>query len=205
MKRFLLPFLIALLIGIIVVTYSSSDKREVILPPAAVLVSENEELNVYTAVIDQMYPETQDKSVIVAESSNDCPPNEKEPGWEERMLNEMPEVSVETFGDYLINNKVCYSFSTHSALKGKYTVLSDREIMEVVRNDTAGWREFYANHPNSFGFITFSRIGFNPQINQAFVYTGSYSGVNRGYGTHILLLKNEGHWIIKQKYRAWSS
>ena len=158
----------------------------------------------YSAVIEQVYYEGKGKLIVVGDRTNDCPPYEKEPNWEEDMLNQMPEASVATFGDYLLKNKQCTSLLESSDLKSRYTVIPDKEVMTAIRSEEAGgWDGFYRMYPNSIGFLTFSRIGFNSEVNQALVYTGRYYGVRKGRGTHVLLTKKNGSWVVVQQYKAW--
>lgn len=200
-----LTFVLSLIGAVLVYYLVAPEKRKVITPPSPQSVSEAEELNVYTALIEQLYPETANGVVIIAERTNDCPPNEKDQGWEEEMLNDLPEVSVETFGDYLIKNSQCSLLSGHAALNGKYKIISDAETMRIVRSGAQGWREFRDKYAGATAFTTLSKIGFNPKMSQAFVYTGSYRESAPSYGTHVLLSKKDGRWQITRRYEAWRS
>ena len=182
------------------------EQRKVIMPNAPVAAPKSEDLAVYSAVIEQAYPESRGKSVVIDDRTNDCQPYEKEANWEQNMLGRMSEVGVDTFGDYLLKNRRCASLSESSDLKIKYVIIPDEEVMDVIRNeDAGGWEAFYRKYPNSIGFLTFSRIGFNAEVNQALVYTGRYHGIRKGKGVHVLLSKRDGSWIVTRKYRAWRS
>jgi hypothetical protein len=184
----------------------TQEQRKVVVPSTALPVPASEELAAYSAVIEQAYPESRGKLVVIADRTNDCPPYEKEPNWEQNTLNRMPEVSVATFGDYLVKNRQCSSLLEGTELKSRYTVIPDEEVMAVIRSEEAGgWDAFYRKYPNSIGFLTFSRIGFNPELNQALVYTGRYHGVRRGSGMDVLLSKKTGSWVVVKRYKSWSS
>jgi hypothetical protein len=198
-------FVLSLIGAVLIYYFVAPEKRKVLTLPSPQSASEAEELNVYTALIEQLYPESGSGSVIVAERTNDCPPNEKDQGWEEEMLNKILEVSVETFGDYLVKNRECTLLSGHAALTGTYKIISDAETMRIVRNGSQGWREFRDKYTGAIGFITLSRIGFNPEMSQAFVYAGLYRESALSYGTHVLLSKKYGRWQIIHKYEAWRS
>ena len=182
------------------------EQRKVIVPNAPMSVPQSEELAVYSAVIEQAYHESNGKLVVIGDRTNDCPPYEKEANWEQNELNRLPEVGVDTFGDYLLKNRRCASLSESSDLRIKYVVIPDEEVMDVIRSeDTGGWEAFYRKYPNSIGFLTFSRIGFNAEVNQALVYTGRYYGIRKGAGIHVLLSKRDGSWVVTRKSRAWRS
>ena len=60
------------------------------------------------------------------------------------------------------------------------------------------------------GYETFSRVGFNANLDQALVYMGSEedmvvgtyeSGVGQGY--YYLMKKVNGVWTIDQKVQVW--
>jgi hypothetical protein len=53
--------------------------------------------------------------------------------------------------------------------------------------------------------LFFSRIGFNPQYNQAFLYAGKSCGGLCGFGSYFLLAKQEGKWIIERQQGLWVS
>lgn len=178
--------------------------REVVLPVAPVEVSKYEELAVYSALLEQAYPETKGKVIVIGDRTNGCAPIEEEPNWERDMLNSMPEVGTALFGDYLLKNSQCSSLIKETELGGKYVVIPDEEVMDVIRNDSAGWGGFYRKYPDSIGFITLSRIGFNSEVSQALVYTGLYQGVRQAKGMRVLLSKRDGGWAVLRKYGAWS-
>jgi len=60
-------------------------------------------------------------------------------------------------------------------------------------------------YPNSQGTMTLSGVGFNRNINQALVYVGNPEGFLAGAGYYVLLVKEKGTWVIKQKLMTWIS
>lgn len=57
------------------------------------------------------------------------------------------------------------------------------------------WRPFYANYPDSGGFIEVSAVGFDKTHTRAMVYMAHHCGLLCGGGTHHLLERHDGRWL----------
>lgn len=169
--------------------------------PAAQANNAAEELAVYSAVIEQTHL-SRDGGVVIADQTIDCPPYEREPGWEQELFDQTPEVEAGTFADYLFKNRRCVSLNEIIGLGGKYVIMPADEVTELFRGEEGGWREFRRKHPDADGLIMLGRIGFNNALSQAFVYAGLYRDSWRSEGRYILLVKKDGRWIVSRTYRA---
>lgn len=67
------------------------------------------------------------------------------------------------------------------------------------------WDVIHATYPNIFGYLIFSRIGFNSEMNQALVYTAQYCGFTCGLGNLIFLVKEGDTWRIEKDVNLWVS
>jgi hypothetical protein len=89
---------------------------------------------------------------------------------------------------------------------------------DPIYSGTGFWDKLRARYPNGLGipepqgvgYETFSRVGFNANLDQALVYMGSEedmvvgtyeSGVGQGY--YYLMKKVNGVWTIDQKVQVW--
>ena len=60
--------------------------------------------------------------------------------------------------------------------------------------------------PNSPpGIIAFSRVGFDPFMNQAFVYARNACGMTCGVGQYYFLTKRNGSWHVELAHQIWVS
>lgn len=181
----------------------SAERRIAKESATSVAVSKSEELAVYSAVIEQMFPESRGKRVVISDQTIDCPPYEREADWQQGMLDKMPDVRADTYGDYLAKTKQCYSLTLISDLGSKFTIIPDHEVMDVIRQREAGWAGFYLRYPDAPGFISLGRIGFNPEVNQALVHASLYYGVNGYKGAMAMLSKKDGAWEVERKYQPF--
>ena len=183
-----------------------SSISPVILDPA------QEANEIYRVLVQEKFTFNAEVKLIVLQSeTTGCPMYEDESLRKEwgnaepfhQMVKElMPEVEPQTLDDYLAKNK------TPEPLK-----VSDLGINYVIvkESDLAGdkvdrfWTKFYRKYPDSSGIIFFSRVGFNAQHDQAFLYAGRSCGGLCGEGEYILFKKLNGKWVIQQERGLWVS
>jgi hypothetical protein len=58
------------------------------------------------------------------------------------------------------------------------------------------WEGFWEKYPGSFGMYSVSRIGLNPEQNQALVYVETHCWGKCGEATVFLLEKRDGQWQV---------
>jgi hypothetical protein len=68
-----------------------------------------------------------------------------------------------------------------------------------------GWGEFYKRYPDSGGFISVSRPGFNKEMDQALIFIEHRCGDLCGTGHYILLEKSGDTWKVIQQNLVWIS
>ena len=88
-------------------------------------------------------------------------------------------------------------------LKVKTILLRQEEVDDIIKTP-GGWGRFLAKYPGQ-SLVWLSRIAFDPEMNKALVYTGKESGGKAGQGSFILLLKENGAWILKFTIVSWKS
>jgi len=68
-----------------------------------------------------------------------------------------------------------------------------------------GLKELERLYPNSQGFLSLSRIGFNKDSTQALVYVGNVCGGLCGSGQFFFLVKAGNGWKVKLLATTWVS
>jgi len=61
------------------------------------------------------------------------------------------------------------------------------------------WKDFYKRYPKSSGHWSFSPVGYDTRGSEALVYVGHHCGGLCGTGHLVLLAKENGHWIVKNR------
>jgi hypothetical protein len=84
-------------------------------------------------------------------------------------------------------------------------LLSEDEIHDPMDPNSASWGDKLYEKYNSKRILTLSKVGFNPDMNQALVYMGIYSIYDVGMGYYVLLVKENGNWKIQDIIEAWIS
>jgi hypothetical protein len=67
------------------------------------------------------------------------------------------------------------------------------------------WEAFYRKYPNSGGFITLSRVGFDAEKKHAFAYVQYECGSLCADASYYLLEKEQGVWKVTKRAMAWAS
>jgi hypothetical protein len=120
----------------------------------------------------------------------------------------------ETLQDYEQKNKSAVALEEKFELEVPLILISeierDRIFLVAVDGKKAtpnpkGLDEFHRLYPKSQGFMTLSRIGFNPKKSQALLYIGNLCGGLCGSGQFALLAKEGKSWKIQNVATVWVS
>ena len=115
-------------------------------------------------------------------------------------------VSKRTAEDFKRKCKNSISLEPRFTLPGKQVLIGDQQFEQFFGANGTSWRGFYESYPNSVGYIVLSRVGFNPERDQAFLYIGRGCGGLCGEGYYVLLGKDGGGaWSVKHKDMLWVS
>lgn len=105
-----------------------------------------------------------------------------------------------------INHKPCPMLKRPFLAGTGSRLISHQEVERFSRTDPGfWWGDFYRKYPNAAGLFTFSKVGFNADRTQAVVYRAFSCGDTCGYGSYVLLVKEEGVWTIVAEARQWIS
>ena len=127
------------------------------------------------------------------------------------LLKDMPSLEQRTIDDYKAKNSKAYPLRNSFKFEGKYVIVNESEIYEVFsvnqKTETGDdWEEFYGRCPNSPGILSYSRVGFNSNLNQALVEEGyDFPGMLAGRGYLLLLEKSNGTWNVTSSMMTWIS
>ncbi len=117
-------------------------------------------------------------------------------------------LGAEVVKDFQAKNMDSHSLGKWFRLPITYTLISRADVDNffVAHNlDGTGWDLFYAKYPKSQGIIWVSRPGFNNSMNQAILYIANRRHWLAGTGYLLLLTKQDGVWVVKDKLLVWIS
>jgi hypothetical protein len=112
---------------------------------------------------------------------------------------------IRTVEDFNRKCKDSISLEPRFAFPCNQVLIGDQELDQFFRDDGSQWEGFYERYPRSFGCISVSRVGFNPDHSQAFLYAEVSCGGLCGAGYYVLLVKDGGAWSVKHKDMLWIS
>jgi hypothetical protein len=88
-----------------------------------------------------------------------------------------------------------------------YTLVSADDFSNLFKKGVGGdgWAKFYKKYPNSSGYWEFSAVGYDKISAEALVYVGHHCGWLCGTGHLVLLAKENGSWVVKNRVMLWIS
>jgi hypothetical protein len=114
-------------------------------------------------------------------------------------------VDRRTIEDFKRKNEQSISLEPRFTLPIKQSLISERELHHYFGEDGGQWMEFDKRHPNSFGYISLSRVGFNPEHDRALLYADLSCGLLCGEGYYLLVAKNGPTWSVVYTDGLWVS
>jgi hypothetical protein len=174
---------------------------------------EVEKYAVYSALIKDMYVEDEIELLVIGQETGCQTPSDNEQVEEMRLdmekhaIESLPELERATIADFRVRTKECHSLSQQLDIPIKYVLVTERELERLfpANEFDRAWSRFYSKYPKSSGIINFSNVGFNGDMNQAFVSTGRGCGGLCGAGYFVLLVKEQGVWKVHSKVNTWVS
>ena len=165
--------------------------------------SSREEQSVYAFLLSKMY---QHKGyVIMADTATSLSGVDNTAQTLDYVLQNLHNVDSQTLDSFRSRNATAQVLRPDMQLGGPYTLLSQSARDQIFGKNQSGWDIFYYRFPQAPGITTFSRVGFNGNLDQALVYMGTQSNWLAGSGYYILLKKSNGTWSIDQQVMIWIS
>lgn len=113
--------------------------------------------------------------------------------------------SEETISDFKMNSNVTDQLQRRFDLAVEYVIVEKEKLDRPVSKDTEFWSEFYKTYPDSGGYVSLSRVGFNKARTQALVYIEHDCNTLCATGHYVLLAKRDDCWTVVQRAMAWIS
>ena len=118
------------------------------------------------------------------------------------------ELDDETYDDFKVKTEKQALLEKKFPTRNNYTLISLEELKKsfaYVFDDDINWDKFYKEHPKSRGIYTFSRVGFNRNSSQAFVFVTHWCRSLCGEGNFYLLEKENEEWKVVKTRMIWIS
>ena len=183
-------------------------------PPAPQPRAQEDDYKVYSLVLQSNYiREGVERLVIGDRTPMAFPPvmmGMTQPGETPEMKKIRKTATKETTRDYEEKNKSSALLENRFSVNVPIVLMSeeDRDRIFQVKGEgekktgnPKGFDEFYRLYPKSTGFISLSRIGYNPAKMQALVYIGNLCGTGRVF----LVVKEDGVWKVEYVAMTWIS
>ena len=168
-------------------------------PEARIDLVTTMEYAVYSALLDEIDESPKDGKEVKLLVVNDqtegpdkrCVPEEVAQWYGEVKSDELKPL----FENLIEKNKDSKPLYRKFKVNRQYVLLNAQNFVSMFEmRNLDGWNEFYKKYPDSSGYITFSRVGFNSNETKALIYRRTNCGGLCGYGGYILLSKDNGTW-----------
>lgn len=91
-------------------------------------------------------------------------------------------------------------------IRHDYVLLGESNFSAFFKvKDLEGWEDFYKKYPNSSGYVSLSRVGFNTTFTKALIFRSESCGSLCGSGDYILFEKTDGKWKDVGRFNCWIS
>lgn len=166
-----------------------------------------EEYAVYSAVIGEMIQDRPYVELIVIgdRTSTEDSYTESLESKLKQVEKQMPELEPSTLKDFRVQNENPARLEPRLKLEKRYALVSIEDVAEFFKEGGGQWDAFYEKYPQSQGIMQFSRVGFNPAMNQALVYVGNLYANLAGAGGFVMLTRKNGIWTPGAYVTGWVS
>jgi hypothetical protein len=110
----------------------------------------------------------------------------------------IPQLRSSVMLEFFLSNLCDRQLAERFALPAKYELANRREI------NLYPTEQFAKRFPGNYGYLTFSRIGFNRDLTEAVFYTEHMCGLC-GEGKYVFMRKVNSHWITVGEAPTWIS
>jgi len=187
---------------------------------AANLAGQNiDDYKVYDAVIRHMFRDgitrfdmnaKIEKIIIRGRTQSENASGGPRENWEQVKVR-LPSLNDETISGYEYARKTEYELKTNLEVPFKYSLISDKQLAEVFPNkndydkSVEQWTAFYKLYPDSAGYNSFSRVGYDKVGHYALVYFVNWCGQLCGTGSYVLVENGQNGWVVKEAAGIWIS
>lgn len=151
-----------------------------------------------------------DKTVLIISEVTDSQNDGTSQLWGKQFGDKKPlskqQPSGETVEHFNLRQKYVCQLGRQLNPTVPYHFFPEQERHEFFEGDRGlDWDGFYKKYPKSSGFWSLSHVGYDAHGTEALVYLGHLCGGMCGNGELVLLIKENGHWIVKNNVTIWVS
>jgi len=164
------------------------------------------EAAVYSALVDQHYGGCASAPLLIAGHSIDRPAEiPLDPSLRLLLQSALDPLSAETVAAIDAFADAPEDLSFVPAARRPCRIVRQALLDSLFAFCPGGWERFAEAFPGARGYVTLSRIAFDPELTQALVYTEDHCGMWCGEGTYVLLLLGPEGWRVVRKLTLWVS
>ena len=123
----------------------------------------------------------------------------------ERTLENVRPLPARLVDSYRSRNAEVYTLDPNLDVEMDYALMPEEEFKKVFLPKGSDWVRFHETYPEASGVVSFSRVGFGANEDEALVLMGYVCGDLCGAGGLYLLVKEEGGWKIQESLMVWMS
>jgi hypothetical protein len=131
----------------------------------------------------------------------------KPTAWKEitaYLLKKCPALEAVTLDSFREVNTHPANFHPLFRLPVKCELIDESEFDRIFEKG-GWWKDYYKKYPDSQGFLTLSRVGFNPDGDQALFYATNGCGGKCGTGSYVVMQRIGSNWRILKEIIFWIS
>jgi hypothetical protein len=95
-------------------------------------------------------------------------------------------------------------FTCKVSFAAPHSIITRKTIDPLFQNKD-GWKQFDKRYPESHGYFSFARVGFNQGKTEALLYVEEHAGWLHGGGRYVLFRKHYGIWRYMSERGTWVS
>jgi hypothetical protein len=172
-----------------------------------------EEYEVYSAVIAYRFrpgashpppPVVDIKRELILVSSLTMTDSKSNSGFDNASKAVPAGMEPRTVEDYLAKAQSASLIADHFNLPVSHVLVDRSEVTALTaKGSSAAWHDFFGKYPNASVVTRLSRVGFNPNKDQAMVYMDRFCGPRCGSGGYWFLVKDSPGWKVKTAFASW--
>jgi hypothetical protein len=145
--------------------------------------------------------------IIVDRTDYDPSEIEEEMSWKETrkfLRKQVPSLQLATTDNFREANLSQAALQQRFGLPLPYQLVVGSTLDSII-HDIADWPQYYKQYPGAQGFLTFSRVGFSPDGEQAMFYVTNHCGGKCATGSFVVARKRDAKWAVVKEVIFWVS
>jgi hypothetical protein len=121
--------------------------------------------------------------------------------------NNINKLENDAYKEFVLINKKASLLHIGPWWDKRVVILSKAEFDKIFNKSSLelSWKSYYREYPKSKGIIRLSRVGFNKELNEAFLYMEIGCGALCGNGYHAWMSKSIFGWKVVLLEDLWIS